>query len=79
MSRINMNDDIAIEISYPKDPDEVFTSLMVLYDFELVATKILEYTKFSFRIMDLYSDINPEKSEILFRFSVYDPEFFMPF
>ena len=50
---MNKNDDLSIEIDYKGNPDDVFFSLIFMYDFELVATKKFDYSTFSFKIWDL--------------------------
>ncbi len=43
-----------MDIQYYKSPDEAFYSLILLYNLEIVATKVFEYTSFKFRIWDIY-------------------------
>ena len=54
--KLNKNDDLQIDITYDGNPDDVFFSLIFMYDYDIVATKEFEYTSFSFRIWDLFND-----------------------
>ena len=56
--KINLNDDLQINISYYKSPDEAFYSLIYLYKFDIVATKKFNYTSFRFKIWDMFSDFD---------------------
>lgn len=58
---MNKNDDIEISINYEKDNlDELFYSLILIYKFEVVATKSYYYKKFSFKIWDLFNDFDAD-------------------
>ena len=54
--RINLNDDIKIDIDYYKPPDLAFYSLIFIYEYEVVASKKFDYISFKFKIWDIYSD-----------------------
>jgi hypothetical protein len=55
-SKVNLNDDIQIDITYYKSPDDAFYSLIYLYMFEIVATKRFDYISFRFKIWDIFSN-----------------------
>jgi hypothetical protein len=38
-SKINKNDDLQIEIIYSGNPDDVYFSLVFIYNYDIVATK----------------------------------------
>lgn len=76
--KVNMNVDIEVQIDYPKSPDEAFYSLIIFYEYDIVATKEYAFTKFAFKVWDHFNDVKPENQEITFRISLYDPDFFMP-
>ena len=76
--RINLNDDIKIDIDYYKPPDLAFYSLIFIYQYEVVATRKFDYITFRFKIWDIYSDFTREKNNLIVRISLYDPDYFMP-
>jgi proprotein convertase subtilisin/kexin type 5 len=43
-----------------------------------MATFTVNYYKFNFKIWDYFSDIDPLDNAISFRFSAYNPLFYMP-
>lgn len=75
---MNKNDNLVIEIDYEEDPDNLFYSLIVIYKFEVVATKSYYYNKFGFKIWDLFNDFELDQNEFLLKVSLYDPRYFMP-
>ena len=76
--RINLNDDIKIDIDYYKPPDLAFYSLIFIYQYEVVASRKFDYISFRFKIWDIYSDFSREKNNLIVRISLYDPDYFMP-
>lgn len=54
--------------------EDLFFSLIFIYDFSVVATKSFEYKSFSFRIWDLFDDFIPSVSELLVKVSMYNPK-----
>lgn len=58
---------------YEGNVDDVFYSLILIYDFEVVSTKSFEYSSFVFTIWDLFDNFNPEINEILVKVSLYNP------
>lgn len=57
-NKVNINDDIFIDIFYEESADNAYYSLILLYKFEITATKKYEYTTFKFKIWDLQSDFD---------------------
>lgn len=43
-SKINKNDDIEVSIKYDGNPDNAFYSLVLIYKFDIVASKSFYYT-----------------------------------
>jgi hypothetical protein len=76
--RINKNDEIQIEVFYEEEVEKYFFALILTYQYEVVAVKAQNYTKFSFRIMDLFENFERRDSRILLRISLYDPNYFFP-
>lgn len=76
--KINKNDDLKVDIVFDDNPDDVFFSLILFYQLDVVATKSFAFTTFAFRIWDLFNDFQPEKNDLLVRVSLYNPRFFMP-
>ena len=54
--KINKNDDIQFSIVYDGNPDDVFFSLIFIYNYDIVATKSYRFTTFAFKIWDLFSN-----------------------
>ena len=46
--KVNLNDDIKIEITSEKHPDDVNFHIALIHDYEIVNTKTFEYTSYSF-------------------------------
>lgn len=59
-----------VEIDYEGNTDDLFYSVVILYKFEVVATKSYYYNKFAFKIMDLFNDFHPEENIFLLRVSM---------
>ena len=77
-SKINKNDDILVTIKYDKNPDDVLFSLIIFYNFNIVATKAFQYIEYNFKIWDLFNNFDDSTTAILLRVSLFDPNFFMP-
>lgn len=58
------------------NPDDVFFSLILIYKFEVVATKPFYYTEFSFKIWDVYQDFQLDDTILVLRFSMVIPYIF---
>lgn len=54
LQKININENIQIDIDYNGDADSLFYTLIIMYKFEVVATKEYEFTSFQFRIWELF-------------------------
>ncbi len=65
-------------IQYSGNPDDVFFSLVFIYNYDIVATKSFQYTTFAFKIWDLFSNFRASQPQLLLRVSMYDPNYFMP-
>ena len=76
--KINLNDDLQIDVDYEGNPDDYTLSLALLYKLEVVATKKQSFTSFSFQIWDLFSDFERDSNEVILRVTLYDPRFLMP-
>ena len=57
-SPLNTNDDIQIDALYNKDPDEIFISLMFIYNYDIVAVKKCQFSSFKFKLWDIYSNFS---------------------
>ena len=68
--KINLNDDLQINISYYKSPDEVFYSLLYIYKFDIVATKKFKFTSFRFKIWDMFNNFDESNNNLLLRISL---------
>jgi hypothetical protein len=75
---VNKNDDIQVDIDYDGNPDDVFFSLVIYYNFEIVDVRVIKYKQFAFKIWDLNITYNGEENRILMRLSMADPRYFMP-
>lgn len=51
---------------------------MILYKYEKVGLKVYEYSSFSFKIWDFFSDFDQDLPEFTLRVTLYDPYFYMP-
>ena len=58
-SKINLNDDIKINIIYDGDPDTVFFSIIYMYNYEIVAIRQFFYISFVIRIWDSFNNFYP--------------------
>jgi hypothetical protein len=67
-----------MSIVYNGDPDDLYFSLIFIYDLDIVATKTYHYTNFAFKIWDLYNEFLATTPTLLMRISLYDPNYFMP-
>ena len=76
--KVNQNDNIQVDITYNVNPDDVFFSLIFIYNYDIVATKSYRYMSFAFKIWDLFSAFSATDINLLLRVSLYDPQFFMP-
>ena len=76
--KINKNDELQVDIQYAGNPDNVFYSLVFIYNFDIVATHSYEYTSFAFRIWDHLNSFTSTDTSLLVRVSLYDPQYFMP-
>lgn len=76
--KTNVNQEVLINLTYPNaNPDKLFYSCALIYDFNVVATVVMKYLTFRFKFWDYflqYTDVD----NIVMRVSVYDPRFFMP-
>lgn len=68
--KVNKNDDLEVFIDYEHDLDDLFYSLIIIYKFEVVATKSYYYNKFTFRIWDLFNDFQADQNQFLLRISL---------
>lgn len=63
---------------YPaKNPDNLYFSGALIYDFDVVATMKFGFTSFTIKFWDSFNDLG-DLAQLGFRASVYDPRFFMP-
>lgn len=67
-----------MEIDYPKNPDELTFSAILIYELDKVAIKPFSFSKFSFKIMDLFEGFIVGKESIVIKISCYDLEYLMP-
>lgn len=57
---INLDGELEFKEENDDEIEESFYSLIILYKFEVVATKSYYYNKFAFRIWDIYNDFSFE-------------------
>lgn len=63
---------------YPtKNPDNLYYSGALIYDFDVVSTIGLEFTNFTLKFWDYFYELS-DIDQLGFRASVYDPRYFMP-
>ncbi len=55
IQKVNLNDDVQIDISYEENSDDAFINLILFYKFEIMKTKSFNYVSFKFKIWDLYN------------------------
>lgn len=72
--KVNKNDDLEIEISYTEHKENIVYSLIIIYKFEVVATKSYHYNQFAFRIWDLFNDFQNDENQFLLRVSLVIPQ-----
>lgn len=58
--KINLNDNIQIEVDYSGNPNNVYFSIVLLYKLEIVATKSYSYKNFALKIWDLFNDFHSD-------------------
>ena len=78
IKRINLNDDIKIDINYTKSPDECYFSLVLIYQMDVVATSRFHFNEMLIKLWDVYSNFTLGDSSLRIRISMYDPAYFMP-
>ena len=75
---VNKNDDIQVDIDYDGNPDSVFFSFAIYYNFDIVETRVIKYYKFAFRIEDININFNGVENRVMLRISMSDPRYMMP-
>ncbi len=58
IQKVNLNDDIQIDINYEENPDDAFINLILFYKLEIIKTKSYNYISFKFKIWDLFNDFD---------------------
>ena len=76
--QLNKNDEIAVQIADNGDPDAVFVTVALIYNYDTVATKSFRHTHFSLAVWDLFHNFQPSNNLLLLRISMYNPLFLMP-
>jgi len=78
IERTNINQEILINLTYPNaNPDKLFYSCALIYDFNVVATIVMKFLTFRIKLWDHFMKYE-DTDNIVIRMSVYDPRYFMP-
>lgn len=71
--KININQEVYINLTYPNaNPDKLFYSCALIYDFNVVATIVFKYLTFRIKLWDHFMQYKDTDS-IVMRISVYNP------
>lgn len=67
-----------MQYSSQYNPDTLFYSGNLIYDFDVVAVMIFDYVTVRFRIWDFFTNFTSNNNDLTVRFSIYNPIFIMP-
>jgi REJ domain len=76
---VNLNENFRLTVDYNKPLDEVFFSVTILYQSEIIHSERQSSNVVSFRLANHLQNIQSDDRMVQIKISVYDPDYFVPF